>query len=165
MQKLLTFMLVFTYLSLATAANNSALKADLIVVIKSSETLWLVKNGKPIKRYEISLGPKKYGHKQFEGDGRTPEGFYRIVHKNQDSQYYKSLLISYPNKNDRKRAKSQGQSPGGQIMIHGLKNGLEWVGTTHRYWNWTQGCIAVTNEEIDEIWDLVDIGTRIFIYP
>lgn len=140
-------------------------KADAIVVFKGDEMMVLMRNEEPVQSYSISLGFNPVGHKQHEGDGRTPEGLYQITEKLENSGYHKALLISYPNAEDKRSAQALGREPGGRIMIHGIKNGYGWVGILHRLYNWTQGCIAVTDNEIDEIWDLVDIGTPIFIYP
>jgi murein L,D-transpeptidase YafK len=103
--------------------------------------------------------------KEREGDARTPEGLYAIDAKNDRSAYHKALHVSYPNAADRERAKSLGVSPGGAIMIHGLPNGIGWVGAGHRLYDWTLGCIAVTNDEIDEIWKTVPVCTPIEIRP
>jgi len=100
-----------------------------------------------------------------EGDARTPEGHYTIDSKTAASHYHKGLHVSYPNAEDRKRAAKLGASPGGAIMIHGLPNGKGWVGAGHRLYDWTLGCIAVTDEEIDEIWELVTVGTPVEIRP
>jgi murein L,D-transpeptidase YafK len=103
--------------------------------------------------------------KEREGDNRTPEGNYLIDSKSSDSQFYKSLHISYPSAEDIARAKANGYSPGGAVLIHGLRNDLKWIGRLHVLKDWTRGCIAVTNEELDEIWRVVPIGTPIEIKP
>lgn len=118
-----------------------------------------------LRRYKISLGKHPKGHKQQEGDERTPEGHYVISGRNFNSRYYLSLKISYPNLHDVAQAKARGVSPGGDIMIHGLPNGLGWFGTEHRRYDWTDGCIAVTNAEMEEIWRMVPDWTPITIYP
>ena len=100
-----------------------------------------------------------------QGDGRTPEGSYRLDWRNPDSRYHRSIHISYPAPEDRARARRLGVSPGGDIMIHGLPNGRGWIGAAHAGYDWTDGCIAVTNAEMDEIWALVDNGTPIEIRP
>jgi murein L,D-transpeptidase YafK len=115
--------------------------------------------------YPISLGGNPLGHKQQEGDQRTPEGFYAIDFKNARSRFHLALRVSYPNAQDRERAATKGVPPGGDIMIHGLPNGLGWLGAIHRSRDWTDGCAAVTNQQIEEIWSLVDIGTRVEIRP
>ncbi len=125
----------------------------------------LLRNGKLLKRYPIALGGHPAGHKQRQGDRRTPEGRYTISGRNPKSSYHLSLRISYPNEADRQRAFKAGVDPGGDIMIHGLPNGQADLGASHRDYDWTDGCIAVTNEEIEEIWSLVPDGTPIRIDP
>jgi len=112
-----------------------------------------------LRQYRIALGRDPIGHKQCEGDGRTPEGRYTIDRRNPKSKYHLSLHISYPNADDVARAQAAAVEPGGDIMIHGLKDG------ELRDGDWTQGCIAVTNEEMEEIWGLVPDGTVIVIEP
>jgi murein L,D-transpeptidase YafK len=140
-------------------------RADFILVEKSERTLSLLKNGKVIGSYRVALGRNPQDHKIQEGDGRTPEGRYRIDSRNAASAFYRALHISYPNALDRERAKKNGVSPGGDIMIHGMKNGLGWIGRLHRFVDWTNGCIAVTNQEMREIWDAVPDNTAIEIRP
>ncbi len=105
------------------------------------------------------------GRKERRGDRKTPEGTYRIDARNSSSGFHKALHVSYPNASDSARAKQQGVDPGGNIMIHGLQNGLGWVGRLHRLVDWTDGCIAVTDREIEEIWSLVPTGTEVEIRP
>jgi murein L,D-transpeptidase YafK len=140
-------------------------KADFVLVKKHEKRLYLVKNKKPFKIYRVSFGANSKGPKRMEGDERTPEGTYILDYKNPDSDFYKSIHISYPNDQDIKRAKEMGAVPGGDIMIHGQKNGSKNFSRIHRYVNWTDGCIAVTNAEMDEIWASVDVGTPITIEP
>ena len=140
-------------------------KADNVLVEKEKRTLTLLREGKVLKTYQVALGNEPLGHKEEEGDGRTPEGIYRIDWRNPKSKYHLSLHISYPNEKDIARAKKAGVSPGGDIMIHGLPNGWTALAATHRLTDWTIGCIAVTNEEIKEIWDSVADGTPIEIRP
>ncbi len=139
-------------------------KADKILIEKEKRQLYLLKNGKKLKNYRISLGFNPVGHKEKQGDGKTPEGLYKIELKNPNSNYHFSLKVSYPNKTDREHAKEMGVSPGGDIMIHGLPNGFN-IGNMQRMVDWTAGCIAVTNNEIEEIEQLVDVGTPIEILP
>ncbi len=113
-----------------------------------------------VRQYRIALGREPAGHKRAEGDGRTPEGRYLIDRRNPRSKYHLALHISYPNEGDRTRAEEAGLDPGGDIMIHGVKPGVD-----HPATDWTQGCIAVTDAEIEEIWGLVADGTTIEIYP
>lgn len=139
--------------------------ADRIIVHKKAHTMELLHGGQVIKTYKIALGRNPVGPKQREGDFRTPEGVYVIDSRNAKSQYHRSMHISYPNATDRERARKHHVSPGGDVMIHGLPNGYGYLGAAHRRWDWTYGCIAVTDEEIDEIWKLVDNGTPIEILP
>lgn len=118
-----------------------------------------------VKAYRIALGWNPVGHKFMEGDGRTPEGIYHVEAKNTKSHYYKSLKISYPNEKDLLEAQRLRVKPGGMIMIHGLPKNMVALGKRHRNQDWTQGCIAVTNQEIEEIWNLVEEGTIVEIYP
>lgn len=125
----------------------------------------LLANGKVIRTYKVALGRGGLAPKEKEGDARTPEGHYTIDSRNASSAYHKALHISYPNAEQRQRAAKRGISPGGAIMIHGLPNGMGWVGATQRFYDWTLGCIDVTNQEIDEIWTLVPMGTPVEIRP
>lgn len=136
-----------------------------ILVEKKARRLQLISKGEVIKTYRIALGGNPEGPKERQGDHKTPEGIYFIDAKNRDSQYHLSLRVSYPNEADKKRARELGVSPGGDIMIHGLKNGFSWVGEAHTEVDWTRGCIAVTDEEIQEIDRLTPIGTMIEIRP
>lgn len=145
--------------------TDKPLKADHIKIDKSERRLDLMKNGKRIRSYRISLGGNPVGHKQREGDSRTPEGKYIIDWRNPKSKYHLSLHISYPNREDRARAKKKGVSPGGDIMIHGLPNGWVAAGPALAGVDWTDGCIAVDNWAIEEIWEAVPNGTPITIHP
>jgi len=138
---------------------------DRLVVYKSQRQLHAYSNGELIKTYRISLGGKPLGHKQFEGDKKTPEGIYRIDDKNPHSGYHKNLGISYPNEADKKYAGQYDKSPGGDIKIHGLRNGTGFISKFQRWKDWTLGCIAVTDSEIDELYRSVPIGTVIEIKP
>ncbi len=142
-----------------------AQKADAILILKKDHVLELLAGGKVIRTYKVALGQGGLAPKEREGDGRTPEGHYVIDARYAASVYHRALHISYPNAEDRKRAAKLGVSPGGAIMIHGLPNGKGWVGAAHRLYDWTLGCIAVTDQEIEEIWDLVPVGTPIEIRP
>lgn len=140
-------------------------RASMVIVEKQARRLMLLRDGKPLATYAMSLGGDPVGHKQREGDGRTPEGVYAIDFKHPRSRFHLAMHISYPNAGDRDSAQRRGVSPGGDIMIHGLPNGLGWLGGLHRSRDWTDGCIAVTNEQIEEIWALVDVGTTVEIRP
>lgn len=151
-------LLVSTKPSLASNSLNR--KANLIVVWKSKRKMSLFHNKTLIKTYNIRLGFDPIGHKREEGDGKTPEGRYFISHHNPKSSYHLSLGINYPNKTDISKAKRRGVDPGGDIFIHGgPKNML-----THFFKDWTGGCIAVYDHEIEEIYQLVPDGTVIYIY-
>jgi tetratricopeptide (TPR) repeat protein len=139
--------------------------ADKILIEKKERRLTLISQGRLLKTYKIALGGNPNGPKERQGDNKTPEGIYVIDSRNKDSRYHLSLHISYPNEKDRRRAKELGVSPGGDIMIHGIKNGFSWVGDLHTEVDWTKGCIAVTDEEIEEIDKLVPNGTVVEIRP
>jgi murein L,D-transpeptidase YafK len=140
-------------------------KADRIVILKSKRELQLWSNGALVKTFRVSLGGVPVGRKEQQGDHRTPEGQYVISGRNANSQFHRALRISYPNAEDRARAAKKGVSPGGDIMIHGLPNGYGWVGRGHLARDWTDGCIAVTDQEIEQIWTLVADGTPVEIKP
>lgn len=138
---------------------------DRVVVEKAKRKLFLLSEGNVVRTYYIALGPQPEGHKFQKGDGKTPEGLYVINGRNFQSTYHRSLHISYPSQADIQRANQAGVNPGGDIMLHGIRNGLGWFGPFHRKMDWTHGCIAVTNQEIEEIWSLVKDGTPIEIKP
>ena len=138
-------------------------KADKIVIEKAARKMTLYHKGAVLKTYNISLGSEPVGAKERQGDHRTPEGTYTISGRNAKSKFHRSLQISYPSATDRERAKKAGVHPGGDIMIHGLPNGWGWVGAGHSKRDWTDGCIAVTNEEIEELWKMVPNGTTVVI--
>ena len=138
-------------------------QADLVVVDKSERTLVLYAVGKPIRAYSgLQLGDSPAGHKRFEGDERTPEGRYTIDTRNPGSAYHLSLHVSYPDADDRAYARSRGRSPGGEIFIHGQPN---WLPAGRLPGDWTDGCIALANGEISELWRLIPDGTPIEIRP
>lgn len=136
---------------------------DLVKVDKSERKMYLLTNGEIIKEYKISLGDNPKGHKQQEGDERTPEGNYVLDYIKEDSAFYRAMHISYPNTNDITDAKARGVSPGGFIMIHGQRNGFGWLSSLSQNFDWTNGCIALTNSEMDEFLALVEEGTAIQI--
>ena len=138
---------------------------DKVLIEKKERRLTLLSKGEVIKTYKIALGGNPVGPKERQGDNKTPEGIYIIDSRNRDSGYHLSLHISYPNEKDKMRAKVLGVSPGGDIMIHGIKNGLTWIGGSHAEVDWTNGCIAVTDEEMEEIYKLVPNGTIVEIRP
>lgn len=140
-------------------------KADKVVVLKSKRVLFLLKEGEIIKTYKIALGKDPVGHKTRLGDNKTPEGAYTLSSRKYSDKYHLTIFISYPNESDTERAKNLEVSPGGSIAIHGLPKGLASLNKLHRKMDWTSGCIAVTNDEIEEIWRLVEDGTLIEIKP
>lgn len=146
-----------------TADKSTAVKADRVVIVKSTRTLTLLNHGRVIKIFQIALGGDPVGRKTKAGDNKTPEGDYFIDRKNAHSRFHLALHISYPNAADRERARKQGVSPGGDVEIHGLDWKYAWVGSLHRTMDWTAGCIAVTNPEIEEIYKLVPVGTPVEI--
>lgn len=148
-----------------TAFAAEAKPADLIVVEKGKRELTLYANKKKLKTYRIFLGGNPVGDKEKEGDLKTPEGRYTIDAKNPNSSFYKSLHISYPDRTDRAQARRRGVSPGGAIMIHGTPDYIAALYTAGIFPDWTAGCIAVTNDEMDEIFRTVRVGTAIVIKP
>lgn len=160
---------LFSSVILATRSRAQAvqpgLKADSILILKKDHLLQLFAGGKVIRTYRVALGFGGLARKEREGDGRTPEGHYIIDSRNPNSHYHLALHISYPNAEDRKHAAKLGVSPGGAVMIHGLPKGQEAIGVNHIHWDWTFGCVAVTDPEIDEIWNLVPDGTPVEIRP
>jgi tetratricopeptide (TPR) repeat protein len=139
--------------------------ADRVLIEKKARRLTLFSKGEAIKTYRIALGGNPVGPKERQGDNKTPEGTYTIESRNRNSDYHLSLRLSYPDEKDKRHAKALGVSPGGDIMIHGIKNGLSWVGGFHTGIDWTQGCIAVTNKEMEEIARLTPNGTPVEIRP
>jgi murein L,D-transpeptidase YafK len=150
---------------LAGQAIKPSLRADRVFVLKKERKLELMNSGKVIKTYEVALGGDPIGAKTRQGDHKTPEGVYLLDSRNAHSKFYKSIHISYPNVQDRAAARKNGVSPGGDVFVHGLPNGYRYVGMAHRLKDWTDGCIAVTDEELDEIWQAVPNGTPIEIRP
>ena len=136
-----------------------------IIVEKSNRTLIVLENDIVINKIKIALGKNPIGKKQFQGDSKTPEGKYTINNKSTYSKFYKNLSISYPNNEDSSFAASHNKSAGGEIKIHGIKNGLGFLGIFHRLLNWTDGCIAVRNKNMDYLFDNIPVGTEIIIKP
>ena len=139
------------------------LAADSILIEKGSRTMTLLRDGVPLKTYRVALGRNPVGPKERQGDGKTPEGTYRIVGHLEQSAFHRALRLSYPEPKDVRHANALGVSPGSDIMIHGIRNGLGWLGRLQRRIDWTQGCVAVTNPEIEEIWAAVPDGTPVEI--
>lgn len=158
--------LAFIGIFLLATSCHAIERADAVLVKKSERALYLLREGHVLKQYKIMLGPKAKGPKLMEGDERTPEGHYTLDRKNPNSRFYKSIRVSYPNENDIERAQKYNADPGNAIMIHGMKNG--WSEKTAQQalkFNWTDGCIAVANNDMDEIWEAVEVGTPIEIQP
>jgi murein L,D-transpeptidase YafK len=140
-------------------------KIDRIVVEKSARTLSIFRDGRKLKAYRVALGRNPVGPKEEEGDMKTPEGIYTIDNRNPQSSFHLALHISYPSDNDKSRADERGASAGFDIMIHGIQNGRGWIGAFHRCTDWTAGCIALTDEEIEELWRVTPDGTTVEIRP
>ena len=138
---------------------------DKLVVHKEKRKMEAYSGSRLIKTYNIALGKNPVGHKQFEGDNKTPEGCYIINARNPNSGYHKNLGVSYPNTADKAFAEKEGRSPGGHIKIHGLRNDRGYIGKFHRLKDWTAGCIAVTNDEVDELYAAVKKNAIIEIFP
>ena len=131
--------------------------------MSSSVLVWW--HGAQLKTYRVALGGEPAGPKQARGDQRTPEGVYSVVKRRQNSLFHDALELSYPNADDRARAKAAGVAPGSGIEIHGLREGFDWLGSAHVLFDWTDGCIAVTNTEIDELVRAAPVGTVVVILP
>ena len=142
-----------------------AARADFVVVKKAARTLELYRGVELLRSYRVALGHDSHGPKQREGDGRTPEGKYTLDYRKANSSFHRSLHISYPSPSDVAAARAQELDPGGLIMVHGIRNGLGFIGRLHTLIDWTDGCIAVTDREIEEIWRVVPDGTPIVIEP
>lgn len=138
-------------------------RADRVLVEKSRRRLTLFQAGVPLKSYRIALGFGGAAPKRREGDGLTPEGLYHVCGRNPASRFHLSLRLSYPDNADRARAARAGVPPGGDIMIHGLRNGFGWLGPFHHLYDWTAGCVAVTDREMDELWRAIPDGTPVDI--
>ena len=151
---------IYPSLSLMSQAKSNSLAANMVVVWKNKRKMSLYRNKTRLKTYSIRLGFNPIGHKQKEGDGRTPEGRYFITHHNPNSAYHKSLGISYPNGQDIKKAKKRNETPGKDIFIHGGPKNI----LTQFFKDWTGGGIAVFDNEIEEIYHLVPDGTVVYIY-
>lgn len=166
---LLVICLVTVGLAAAAYLNVNPLPrdavADRLVVEKAARRLTLFRSGRPLKSYSVALGRAPVGPKEYEGDQRTPEGIYTIDFHKSDSDYHLALHISYPEQHDIDRAAAQGLSAGSDIMIHGLPNGRGWIGRFHRRSDWTAGCIAVADFEIEEIYRSVPDGTPVELQP
>jgi murein L,D-transpeptidase YafK len=139
--------------------------ADRVLVEKQAHRLTLLRGGKTLGTYRIAIGRQPHGDKQCKGDHKTPEGLFAIDSHLPDSGFHRALHVSYPDAAHRRAARRRGCDPGGEIMIHGIKNGLGWLGRFHRMIDWTDGCVAVTDREIEEIYAAVPNGTPVEIRP
>ncbi len=158
------FVLLVLLIIAPVAAANDA-RVELVRVEKAKRLLHLVSNGEAVATFRIALGGEPIGHKQEEGDQRTPEGRYVLDYKKPDSAYFRSIHISYPNANDSEAAKARGVSPGGFIMIHGQRDGFGWASVITQRFDWTNGCIALSNEDMLKVWDAITVPTPIEIAP
>lgn len=150
---------------LCSAAVQAQLKADHVLVKKSEHKLFLLRDGIVYETFHVMFGPQPRGPKLTEGDERTPEGRYTLDYKKASSRFYKAIHISYPNDADRARSARAGLHPGGEIMIHGYPEVADFIGADARYFNWTNGCIAVDNSDMEILWEAIDVGTPITIEP
>jgi murein L,D-transpeptidase YafK len=157
--------LIVSSLLITTACKADGGHVYRILVKKADRKMYLFSGNTLIRAYHIALGANPKGDKHRRGDKRTPEGTYTIDFKNPNSAFYKSIHISYPNLNDIQKARRDGVDPGGEITIHGQKNGYRILASETQKFDWTDGCIAVTDKAMDEIWSLVSVGTTIEIQP
>ena len=156
------YLLLFILLCVANSAHSEP-NIDFVLVKKSDYKMFLLSGKEIVREYNVRFGANPRGHKQQQGDEKTPEGTYELDYKNPNSSFYKAIHISYPNPEDIERARENNVDPGGQIMIHGQKNGYGWLWFITQRFNWTDGCIAVTNREMEEIYGLIETGTPIEI--
>jgi murein L,D-transpeptidase YafK len=147
------------------AAANDIPKADKVLVDKSEKRLYLIKDGERFMSLPVTFGGEPKGHKVQQGDQRTPEGHYTLEWKNSNSKFYKSIRVSYPNAEDRAKAERLGVDPGGDIMVHGQANGWQWASPLLQFFSWTDGCVALSNKNMDKVWESVEPGTPIEIRP
>src|SRR5688572_5950517 len=161
----LVILVVATYYFYPEKTLPAETRINKILIRKNDREMDVYSNESLIKTFSISLGGNPYGHKQVQGDQRTPEGRYFVDSKNNRSGYHKNLGISYPNKNEKGEAKRKGIDPGGEIKIHGIRNGFGFIGKFQRWYDWTDGCVALTDQEIDELYKSVEIGTPVEILP
>jgi murein L,D-transpeptidase YafK len=158
--------LLFLAVVLSCAASvQAAERADLVRVVKSQSRLYLERDGEVFASFRATFGAQPKGHKQQEGDEKTPEGSYFLTYKNSNSAFYRSIAVSYPNEEDRENARKLGVDPGGDIMVHGQANGWEWIAPFSQFVNWTDGCIGLSNKDMDTVWQAVEPGIPIVIEP
>jgi murein L,D-transpeptidase YafK len=161
----LLLLLIWPAVWAASKTPGPAKRADLIVIVKSTRTMTLYSRHVVLKTYKVALSRDPVGPKERAGDHKVPEGDYVVDEKNAHSRFHLALHISYPNATDRERARKLGVSPGGNVEIHGLPDKYAWLGSVQHNVDWTDGCIAVTNAEIEQIWQLVPVGTPVEIKP
>lgn len=161
MNKLTSTTFLIFFISLVAGYVHA--QVDLVKIDKSDRKMYLFDGDELIKEYRISLGANPKGHKEKEGDEKTPEGTYTLDFIKKDSTFYRAMHISYPNENDIQNAKNNGVNPGGSIMVHGQRNKLGFLSFITQNFNWTDGCIGLTNSEMGEFLDLVETGTKIQI--
>ena len=147
------------------ASLDQGARVDRIVIIKLGHTMSLMNGERVIRTYKVALGKNPVGPKARYGDHKTPEGLYLVDAKKSPSRFLLALHLSYPNQTDRERAQKENVNPGSDVEIHGIENGLGWIGGLHRRMDWTDGCVAVTDSEIEEIWKAVAVGTPVEIRP
>ncbi len=164
--RFLRFAIIFLALFLTVGLQAGEFPvADLVVVEKGERRLHLIKDGTSFRTFDIALGIRPVGDKQHEGDFRTPEGRYLLDTRNPHSEFFLSIHVSYPNRQDSREARAQGLNPGGAIMIHGQPNTPTRSETYYRTQNWTNGCIAVSNSDMIDIWLMTGDNTSIEIRP
>jgi murein L,D-transpeptidase YafK len=156
---------VITYYFLPEKGLPDNIIIDKLEIHKSERKMLAFANGELVRTYTVSLGKAPVGDKEYEGDHKTPEGNYLVDSKNAQSDFYRNLGISYPDKNDLLRAKNNSSLPGGNVKIHAIRNGFGFIGKFQRWWDWTDGCIAVTDWEMDELYRAVPVGTPVVIKP
>jgi murein L,D-transpeptidase YafK len=156
---------LFVWANVSSPPLHGDVRVDRILVEKSQHRLILLRGGKVLKVYHVALAGASVGPKEREGDGGAPEGLYYIDSRKSDSAFHRALHVSYPDERDVKAARKHGYNPGEAIMIHGLPNGLGWLGGLHRLVDWTAGCIALTDREIEELWRAAPNGTPVEIRP
>ena len=161
----LVFGILVTFVKQCQAQPQSPPVPDRILIIKATRTLSLMKGFQVLKSYKVALGGQPVGAKERQGDHKTPEGVYSVDRKVPNSRFHLALHLSYPSDANREHARKFGFAPGSDVEIHGLPADFAWLGSLHRQTDWTDGCIAVTNEEIEEIYPLIKIGTPVEIRP
>lgn len=160
--------LLFCFIAPAVHAERSGTTDDpviRIIIEKSKRTMTLLKRDQEVKTYRVALGRDPVGPKVMQGDNKTPEGLYFVDEKIRNSVYHRALHLTYPSLDDVERAKSLGVQPGGGIEIHGMRDEQTWMGDVQYLFDWTNGCIALTNSEIEEVWDHVALWTPVEIRP